>query len=54
MRPGDRRGSRELGLAVRCGLHTGECEFLDDDIGGIAVHIGARISALARGGEVLV
>jgi class 3 adenylate cyclase len=47
-------GVRELGLAVRCGLHTGECEFLDDDIGGIAVHIGARVSALARGGEVLV
>lgn len=47
-------GVGELGLAVRCGLHTGECEFLDDDIGGIAVHIGARVSALARGGEVLV
>jgi class 3 adenylate cyclase len=47
-------GVQELGLAVRCGLHTGECEFLDGDIGGIAVHIGARVSALARGGEVLV
>jgi class 3 adenylate cyclase len=47
-------GVQELGLTVRCGLHTGECEFLDGDIGGIAVHIGARVSALARGGEVLV
>jgi class 3 adenylate cyclase/pimeloyl-ACP methyl ester carboxylesterase len=45
---------RELGLAVRCGLHTGECEFLDGDVGGIAVHIGARVSSLARGDEVLV
>jgi class 3 adenylate cyclase len=44
----------DLGLAVRAGLHTGECELLaDDDVGGIAVHIGARISALAGGGEIL-
>jgi class 3 adenylate cyclase len=43
-----------LGLSVRCGLHTGECELLDGDVGGIAVHIGARVAALARGGEVLV
>lgn len=43
-----------LRLAVRCGLHTGECEVFKDDIGGIAVHIGARIGAIARGGEVLV
>jgi class 3 adenylate cyclase len=42
------------GLSVRCGLHTGECELLDDDVGGIAVHISARVNALARGGEVLV
>lgn len=47
-------GIRELDLAVRCGLHTGECEFLDGDVGGIAVHIGARVGTLARGGEVLV
>ena len=44
----------DLGLEVRCGLHTGECEFLADDVGGIAVHIGARVGALAHGGEVLV
>jgi class 3 adenylate cyclase len=43
-----------LGLSVRCGLHTGECELLDDDVGGIAVHIGARVNEHARAGEVLV
>jgi len=43
-----------LGLQVRCGLHTGECELLDHDVGGIAVHIAARVVALAGGGEVLV
>jgi len=37
-----------LGIQVRAGLHTGECEVRGDDIGGIAVHIGARVSALAR------
>ena len=46
---------RALGLDIRAGLHTGECELLaDDDIGGLAVHIGARISSLAEPGEVLV
>ena len=45
---------RSLGLDVRAGLHTGECEIMGDDIGGIAVHIGARVAALANGGEVLV
>lgn len=44
----------ELDLELRCGLHTGECERLDGDIGGIAVHIGARVAALARPREVLV
>jgi class 3 adenylate cyclase len=43
-----------LGIQVRAGLHTGECEVRDDDIGGIAVHIGARVSALAGPNEVLV
>jgi class 3 adenylate cyclase len=42
-----------LGLDVRAGLHTGEIERRGDDIGGIAVHIGARVAALARAGEVL-
>ena len=50
-----REGLRALGLDIRAGLHTGECELLaDDDIGGLAVHIGARISSLAGPGEVLV
>jgi class 3 adenylate cyclase len=44
----------ELGLAVRAGLHTGEVELMNDDVGGIAVHIGARVAALAQPGEVLV
>jgi pimeloyl-ACP methyl ester carboxylesterase len=43
-----------LGLEVRAGLHTGECEVRGDDIAGITVNIGARISALAGPGEVLV
>jgi class 3 adenylate cyclase len=46
---------RDLSLEIRAGLHTGECELLaDDDIGGLAVHIGARIGDLAGPGEVLV
>ena len=45
---------RSLGVEVRAGLHTGEIEIRGDDIGGIAVHIGARVSALAGPGEVLV
>ena len=45
---------RSLGIEVRAGLHTGECEVRGDDIGGIGVHIGARVSALAGPNEVLV
>ncbi|OBK71088.1 adenylate/guanylate cyclase domain-containing protein [Mycobacterium sp. 1274761.0] len=44
----------QLRLDIRCGLHTGECLRRDDDIGGIAVHIAARIAAKAGAGEVLV
>src|SRR5215472_1281073 len=43
-----------LGIQVRAGLHTGECEVRGDDIGGIGVHIGARVSALAGPSEILV
>jgi class 3 adenylate cyclase len=43
-----------LGIEVRAGLHTGECEMIGDDVGGIAVHIGARVAALAGAGEVWV
>lgn len=45
---------RDLGLEIRAGLHTGEIELVGDDVRGIAVHIGARVSALAGAGEVLV
>jgi class 3 adenylate cyclase len=45
---------RELGLQVRAGLHTGECELMDGKVGGIAVHIGARVAKEAKPGEVLV
>jgi class 3 adenylate cyclase len=45
---------RELGLEVRAGLHTGECEVMGDKVGGIAVHIGARVAQEADPGEVLV
>jgi pimeloyl-ACP methyl ester carboxylesterase len=44
----------ELGIDVRAGLHTGECEVFEGKVGGIAVHIGARVAAQARPGEVLV
>jgi class 3 adenylate cyclase len=47
-------GSRSLGIDVRSGLHTGECELMGEDVGGIAVHIGARVVSLAEPGEVLV
>jgi class 3 adenylate cyclase len=45
-------GSRTLGVEVRAGCHTGEIELLRDGIGGLAVHIGARIAALAGPSEV--
>jgi class 3 adenylate cyclase len=51
IRDGARNG---YGLEVRSGLHTGEIELLGNDVGGIAVHIGARVGALAGPGEVLV
>jgi len=44
----------ELGLRIRAGIHTGEVELIGDDVGGMAVNIGARIGALAGTGEVLV
>jgi len=44
----------ELGVEVRAGIHTGEVEVLDADIGGLGVHIGARVAARAVAGEVLV
>jgi class 3 adenylate cyclase len=44
----------EIGLDVRAGVHTGECEVFDDKVAGIAVSIGARVAAQAAAGEVLV
>ena len=49
-----REAVRTLGMEIRAGLHTGEVEVIGDDIGGIGVHIGQRVSSLARPGEVLV
>ena len=49
-----REGVQPLGIEIRAGLHTGECELMRDKIGGIAVHIGARVAAAAEPGEVLV
>jgi len=48
------KDAAELGIDVRCGLHSGECEVRGDDLAGVAVHIGARIGGLAQPGEVLV
>ena len=45
---------KSLGLEVHTGLHTGECELIGDDVGGIAVHIGARVATTANPDEVLV
>jgi len=45
---------RQLGIEVRAGVHTGECELMGDNVGGIAVHTGARIMAKADPGNVLV
>src|SRR5215510_1303821 len=47
-------GVKPLGISVRAGVHTGECEIMGEKLGGIAVHIGSRIASLAMAGEVLV
>jgi class 3 adenylate cyclase len=43
-----------LGIEIRAGLHTGECEVVGEKMRGVAVHIGARVAALAGPGEVLL
>jgi len=48
-----RAAVRGLGVEMRAGLHTGECEVIGEDVGGLAVHIGARVGAAAAPGEVL-
>jgi class 3 adenylate cyclase len=45
---------RQLGIRIRAGVHTGECDVMDHKLSGVAVHTGARVAALARPGEVLV
>ena len=45
---------KPLGIEIRAGLHTGECELLDEKLTGVAVHLGARVASLAAPGEVLV
>jgi class 3 adenylate cyclase len=49
-----REGVKELGLRIRLGMHVGECLSVDESVGGLTVHIGARIAAAADAGEVLV
>jgi class 3 adenylate cyclase len=49
-----RADAETLGIEIRAGIHTGECELIDTDIGGIAVHIAARILGHAGAGEILV
>jgi class 3 adenylate cyclase len=49
-----REAAGELGIEIRAGVHTGECEVRGGDLAGIAVHIGARVSATAAPGEILV
>jgi class 3 adenylate cyclase len=49
-----RDGVRALGLQVRCGLHTSECELVGGKLRGLGVHIGSRVATLAEPGEVLV
>ena len=49
-----REGVAELGIQLRSGVHTGECEAIGEDLGGLAVHIGARVGALAEPGEIVV
>jgi class 3 adenylate cyclase len=49
-----RSDAEALGIEIRTGIHTGECELIGDDIGGIAVHIAARIMSQAAPGEILV
>jgi class 3 adenylate cyclase/pimeloyl-ACP methyl ester carboxylesterase len=51
---GIRDAAASNGLSIRAGLHTGEIELMNDGIGGLAVHIGARVAALAETDEVLV
>lgn len=49
-----RDSTRQLGLDLRIGIHTGECEIRGESLEGITIHVAARVSAIAAGGEILV
>jgi class 3 adenylate cyclase/alpha-beta hydrolase superfamily lysophospholipase len=49
-----RDAEEDIGIQLRAGVHTGECEAIGEDLGGLAIHIGARVAAAATAGEVLV
>lgn len=49
-----RKSTRQLGLELRIGIHTGECELRDESLEGVATHLAARISAIADAGEIIV
>ncbi|NIS80664.1 MAG: alpha/beta fold hydrolase [Anaerolineales bacterium] len=49
-----RHAVMSIGITIRAGLHTGECEMIGEKVGGIAVHLGARVAATAQPGEVLI
>lgn len=49
-----REATRELGLTLRIGIHTGECEIREDSLEGVAIHMAARVSGMAAGGDILV
>ena len=49
-----RQSTRQLGLVLRIGIHTGECEIRGDSLEGVAIHMAARVSGMAAGGEILV
>jgi len=49
-----RESTRRLGLDLRIGIHTGECEIRGEALEGVAIHIAARVSAMASGGDILV
>jgi pimeloyl-ACP methyl ester carboxylesterase len=49
-----RQTTRQLGLSLRIGIHTGECEIRGDSLEGVAIHMAARVSGMAAGGDILV
>jgi class 3 adenylate cyclase len=51
---GIRQGLRQLGLDIRAGIHTGECELVGHDVAGVAVHVASRVLSEAQSGEILV